>query len=73
MTSRVTGKVAPGTVWVSLGNEKGDGHRSHIRLRHGRATVTVPATFPREWAAVDLGYDGSRHVAAHDQRRIFRF
>ena len=38
-----------------------------------RATVTVPAGFPREWAALDLGYDGSRHVGAHDQRRIFRF
>jgi len=69
VTSRVTGKVAPGTVWVSLGNES----RSHIRLRHGRATVTVPAVFPREWAAVDLGYDGSRHVAAHDKRSIYRF
>jgi hypothetical protein len=69
VVSRVTGKFAPGTVWVSLGKES----RSHIRLRHGRATVTVPAVFPREWAAVDLGYDGSRHVAAHAKRSIYRF
>jgi hypothetical protein len=69
VTSRVTGRVAPGTVWASLGQH----HRSHVRLHHGRATITLPATFPREWAAVDLGYDGSRHVAAHDKRSIYRF